>query len=411
MSRKKILFAWELGANYGHAVKMGQIAERLSDHCDVFIAARHPVSVRKMYPDLPAKLLQAPYQPTRALRETETMGESYPGILRQDGWDSADSLIPLIEAWRSLFDLIQPDILVSQAAPTALLAAKSITQGPPMKTVVLGSGYDAPPRTAPMQTFLRGNDAAEAKALDQESAALSFANAALAHFDAPPLAEFCDVLKTDLTALLSYPETDQYAWRAEVEPDHPPYLGNVFNTQSGQHVAWRNRGAPRILAYLRPQNRHFQNIISALGQIGPGNDIILAAPGLSDTLRAQLEQRAIIAVDGPVALGPLLPDCDLGISHAGIGTVAAFINGGVPQLCIPGHREQMLCAAAIANAGLGMGLAGKFGAEQVMQAVNTTLRSAKIKQATAQAKERIVEQGLDSPAEKAADLLLDLART
>ena len=42
MPKPRILFAWELGANLGHATVIMKVAAALADCADLFIAARDP---------------------------------------------------------------------------------------------------------------------------------------------------------------------------------------------------------------------------------------------------------------------------------------------------------------------------------------------------------------------------------
>lgn len=403
----RILFAWEMGANLGHANKITQVARQLQGKMDVTIAARSVIAIRDLDPRLNARLMQAPFMPTRPTRAGEPPGQNYPGALLQEGWDSAKSLIPLMEAWHALFDLVQPDILVAQAAPTALLAAR----GRGFRKAMLGSGYDAPPRATPMPCFTPDNQDAVILAKAQEADALTQANAALLHYGLPALTAFRDLLDVDRYLLAAYPECDHFPLRAAIEPDHPPYLGQLLSIDSGEEVAWANTGAPRIMAYLRPGTAHCNSGVQGLAALGSGADIILAAPGIAPEQAAQLRARGLQVFDGPVRLDRILPDCDLGMSHGTNGIGAAFIAHGVPQIALPTHREQMLFAQAVATAGLGLGIAGQYGGPQVVEAVRKALNTAKLQARCLAVRDLISANGLDRPARAAADILTDLSPT
>lgn len=403
---KRILFAWEMGANFGHVNKVTQVARQLSDQMDVTIAARNVISVRDLEPNLRARLVQAPYSPTRPMLADEHISQCYPGALAQEGWDNSGKLVPLIEAWRTLFDLVRPDVLVAQAAPTALLAARGLK----MKTAVLGSGYDAPPRAVPMPCYAPEDQQARDHAVQQEADALRHANAALQHFGEPHLTNFCDLLEVDRYLLVAYPQSDHFAPRKQIEPNHTPYLGQLLSIDSGLEIDWQNRGGPRIMAYLRPGTAQFNAGVQGLAAIGPDSDIILSAPGIDPKLADSLRKRGLQVIDAPVRLDRILPDCDLGVSHGTNGIGSAFIAKGVPQVSLPTHREQMMFAQTVAQSGLGLGIAGQYDGTAVVQAIQKALGSDAIKVRSAQVRQSIVDKGLDKPAQNSASILEDLSK-
>ena len=90
--RPRILFGWEMGANLGHAGKVTRVAAMLEDRAELFVAAREPVAIRQMAPDLKARLLPAPFSLTRPMRRGERPGLCFPGNLLTEGWESPDIL-------------------------------------------------------------------------------------------------------------------------------------------------------------------------------------------------------------------------------------------------------------------------------------------------------------------------------
>ncbi len=403
-----ILFAWELGANFGHVNKLGQVARALQGRATLTIAARDPSAVRALLPNLNVTLLPAPTVGTRPLHKGEQAGICYPGALRQDGWDRKDKLLPILECWDALLAAYPPAIIVAQAAPAVLLAAR----GTGIKTALLGSGYDAPPLSAPMPCYVQDDAKAAALAQDQEAKTLDVVNACLAARGQTPVADFRDILRTDCPILVADAATDHFGPRDHYEPDHPPYIGQILSVDTGAELTWRDRGVPKVLAYFRPNTPQFAAAVKGLGQLAPDLDLILAVPGIDPGLKSQFEARSAVVVDGPVRLDRLLPDCDLGVSHGTNGIGSAFIAFGVPQLGIPTHREQLLFAQAVARSGLGLGLAGKFGAEQVIEAVQKALAAGGMAQKAKAVAQSLKDDGLDRPAERAAEMLLEtISRT
>lgn len=371
--RPRILFAWEMGANFGHITKIAKVAEELVGKAEISVAVREPAAFRKMLPDLPAQLLPAPYGRSRSLHAGEKSPANFSAMLATEGWDDSDGLAGLIESWRALFDLVRPDLLVCQAAPTALLAA----YGVPLRRVVLGSGYDNPPMAHPIPPF----DPASAGTLcaQQEAAVLVSANAALSHHGTAPAERMRDILCGDASLLVCWPQLDHYPERPTIQPDHPPYLGPLFSDDRGVEAIWSGRKGRRIFAYLRPGNAVAGTALRALQKIGPENDIIIAAPHIQPDQAAKLKQAAVQVVDGPARLAGLLKDADLGICHSGTGVASAFLAAGVPQIGLPTHREQAMLSRAVARAGAGLGIAGRYDDEVIIKAISDTAHNSALK--------------------------------
>ncbi|EAQ04197.1 hypothetical protein OB2597_08644 [Pseudooceanicola batsensis HTCC2597] len=371
--RPRILFAWELGANYGHVTKVALAAEQLADEAEIFVALRDPVAFRDIAPDLAATVLPAPHARTRQQTPDNRPPANFAAMLTTEGWHATDALAAQVEAWRGVIGLVRPDLLVVQAAPTAALAARTLS----LRFAVLGSGYDNPPLADPMPAF----DAAAPIDLvrSQEARVVATANAVLERFGAPSVARFRDILEGEASILTTWEVTDHYVARGRLHPDHPPYLGHLPGLDRGAPRDWRGRPGPRIFAYLRPGTPPAAAGLAALMQMGPEADVVLAAPGISDSDRSRLAQRGVQVEAGPVQLARLLSDCDLGISHASNGVGASFLTAGVPQIGLPGHREQGMFARAIAHHGLGLGVEGRYGGDAVVRSIRQALGSERLK--------------------------------
>lgn len=404
MPLPRILFAWEAGENFGHVSKIAEVARCLTGRAEVLAAVRNPIALRQIAPDLPVTVLPAPAAPPHAPMAGEDAGRSYPDVLRHIGWSSPETLSPLLEAWRNLFALAQPDVLVAQAAPTALLAA----QGLGLRTAMFGSGFDAPPRAHPMPSFYHWDKAANTPPVDREAKVLEVANRVLDNVGAPQLQRFCDLLQTDAYLLATFAEIDHYSPRTAFEPTPPPYLGQLFTLNQGAQMTWRPKARRRILAYLRPRTSPFEAAVKALARLDGTHDIILAAPGASAQLAERLQPTAIRLCSGPVRLDQLLAECDLGISHASNGMAAVFAMAGAPQLCLPTHAEQIMVAYAIARQKLGLGLVGQFGTDAVHDALNTLLGSTAMHLQAQQTAARLQTTLPANPGKVLADAVLAL---
>ena len=365
----RVLFAWELGANFGHVSTIAQVAEQLKEAAEIFIALREPVTLRRFAPQLQAHLLPAPVPRTRPLRAGEKPAANIPGMLATEGWDDPVDLAARLEAWHGLFRLVQPDMLVTQAAPTALLAAR----GQPFRVAQLGRGYDTPPLAEPMPAFDPEAPGAMELAQAQEDATMAVLTTATEMLGVPAPKRFREIFETDETYLITWAATDHFAPRAELQPDHPPYLGPLHTPSSGALRHWAGRPGGRILAYLRPGSPMAAAGFAALDALGPENDIILAAPGISQGDADRLRSRDVQVENGIVQLRNLLADCDIGVSHASSGIGSSFVADVVPQIGLPCHREQVMFSRAVSRAGFGLAIAGRYGGQEVTALIRRAL--------------------------------------
>ncbi|SFB14341.1 hypothetical protein SAMN05421688_3203 [Poseidonocella pacifica] len=403
-ARRRILFAWELGANYGHAAQIDQVAEALPGNVDIYVAASDLAAFRAIAPNPDLRLLPAPRASVRRPTTGDTPAVNLSGLLATEGWDDPVDLATRIEAWRTIFRLTRPDAIVCQAAPTAMLAAL----GGPSFRVTLGAGYDVPPSTDPLPAFDREDETAKTAAIAADAVMLENINYARARVGEAPLARLSEVFDADLTLLMTWEVADHFAPRSELEPHPPPYLGALATTQTGARASWRGGTAPKIFAYLRPGMPGTAAALGALDALASSADIILAIPGVSATDLQRLQARGVQVYDGPVRLKEILAKCDLAITHGSNGLGTLLLSHGVPQICLPGHIEQTLFTKAIARSGAGLGLGGQYTSATVAKLCQKCLQSKRIKQKAAEISAEIGAKTPSRAAKRAAESILEL---
>jgi len=351
----------------------------------------------------------APHVPFQAPSDPTETALGYSDNLNYLGWGSSSGLLRLVEDWRAVFTREAPDILVAQAAPTALLAAR----GTGFVVTTLGSGFDSPPRSNPMPPFIhwhKDDTGQRDKVIAaREQAILRRANHVLERFNAPQLTAVSDILRVDQCYLSTFPELDQYSPRSRFEPDHPPYLGQLITTSQGTRKSWPPATArKRFFAYLRPNAPNVEAAFQGLAQLGAKHDVLLVAPGISQNSERALSHAGVDVTDGPLHLDGLLEQADIGISHASNGIATAFLIAGLPQLGLPSHAEQAMVAYAISKGKLGLGLGGAYTKEHFVEHVTRLLSDTKIAQTTKACATKITQnQDYANPAETIATDLLE----
>jgi len=400
MAKPRILIAWEAGANYGHVAKISAIATALGSRAEVTVALRDPVAFRTLAPNLPVRLLPSPLPPYDASQPT---GWNYADNLRHLGYVSSDAIAALIESWRNLFTLTKPDLLITEAAPTALLASRGMR----FKTLHVGSGFEIPPMTDPMPAFLHWSDQNKDRTVAGEREVLGWINGALPRFKVEPLNRVADTLEADGQALLTIPELDHYP--TEIRHADTEYFGSLYNQTAGIRATWLD-AHPKIFAYLYGHTSGGVATIEALGSLGKELDIILASPGLDRKIVEQITAQGVQVFDKPVRLDGLLEECSLGINHASMGTSVAFALAGIPQIGIPSQIEQMMMSYAIGKNGLGIGLNGKASARDMRGIILQTLEANKMRLAALALRQKYQAQTPSLVAERIAALALSFVK-
>ncbi len=338
----RALFAWELGNNIGHVTQIIDVANNLSRQSwEVFFALKNLSVAKEFKKDIGNRLFQAPHAPP-TLTANEPL--TYADDLRGCGYEDPQNLAKLIQCWRDMFDLIKPDALIAQAAPTALLAS----QGYEFKTFCFGNSYDVPPISTPMEPLQFWTNYSPLFLLKRERLIVENINLALNSTGSLSIENFSDILKCDKTFLCAFPETDHYLSRSKTL-DEKDYYGPVFQIDSGREMNWKKGAYKRIFAYIRPESQAFQMITKTLSQLPDNYDIIIAAPGICPQYANSIKSKNLRISNKIIKLHKLLYKCNLAISHASSGITSVFAMKGIPVLMFPNHIEQLMFAQTISS--------------------------------------------------------------
>ncbi len=328
---KRILLTWELGSGLGHVVPLTGFGQHLSNALDVEVwycfQSLHDQISLPFY----KRMLQAP--PVPPARNPIGRPRGFSDMLHNIGFDNQKGLNGAIRAWRDIFGLVRPDVLVCEFSPLSLLASRGL----PMARVQVGTGWHVPPPGAPVPAYRHLPGHATEQQRTRERAMLERVNRVLTEFEAPTMQSLTDFFQeTDLTALSTTPEFDHFD---RLEP--PRYLGHApVRPDNPESVRWPQGDGPRIFAYLKP----FRGLSTLLKQLANGQYrvIIHAAEQAWDTARHFAGPQVKVS-PRPVALDSVA-DGDLVISHAGHGLIHETLALELPMLLLPLHREQQVNA-------------------------------------------------------------------
>jgi UDP:flavonoid glycosyltransferase YjiC (YdhE family) len=339
----RVLFAWELGGNFGHVGQFLPVAERLrADGHEVLFAVRDLPQAARFLEPRSFSYCQAPlFTPHFEGKPEEP--ESYAEILRLYGWGDVEEVTALIRGWRELYRWIRPDAVVGSHAPTALLAAR----GGPTARIALGTGFECPPAVSPLPSLRPWAQVPTGRLTKSETQVLETANAAVSALGCgSATSALCDLLQADDELLCSFPLLDHYGERRASQ-----YLGALYTDTAGIPPSWPSGGGKRVFVYLRPQVQAFERLLADLVQRQV--NALIFSPGISDALVSKYTSVRIAFAREPVRIADVATRCDLAIGHGGHGMSAAFLQAGVPLLFLPTQLEQYRTAWTVSRFGAG----------------------------------------------------------
>jgi UDP:flavonoid glycosyltransferase YjiC (YdhE family) len=336
----RILLAWEFGGDLGHVRRTLAIARTLRDRGHQPLLAFADVGSLRSEDPGEIEFVPAPLLPRPAAPDLSPLNAS--DILLNLGLGDPASLAGALAAWATLIRLWQPDALVADYAPTALLAARIAG----LRRIGIGTGFSMPPTGEPMPG-LRPWISLDPAELTRRDARLvdavreAFARAAPR---GKPPARAAELFRADANLVCTWPPFDPFGPRDDVE-----YLGPQSGAAQARVVAWSSDARPRIFAYLKPRDPRFAATIEALH--GIAGEALVAAPGLSEREAATLSKANVRVIAEPVELELALDGVDLCLSHGSVGIVAAAAAAGAAQALLPTQLEHYLVSRRMRESG------------------------------------------------------------
>ena len=335
---------WELGGGLGHAGRLKMLAQALlARGHQVSMSLRDLMRSHALLADLDVPKLQAPVWLHQVVGLPSPPG-SLAEILLNCGYLEPSSLRGTVAGWRSMFELLRPDLIVADFAPTAILAAR----GMGLRSASVGNGFYSPPPGRPLPPLHQQAPAARLAA--SEARVLRTANALLGE---RPFEHAVDLLLGDLLLLCTWPELDHYA-RPEADAAHwfgPNFLPDV----GGAVPQWPADAERKVFAYLKAAHPSHAAVLRAL--VEEGCHTLVYMPEVAGGAAPPVVSPLLHYAPGPVAMSRALAEVDLCVSHAGEGALAQSLLAGVPLLMLPSHTEQSMTASRVALSGAGQNAA------------------------------------------------------
>ena len=333
---QRVLFAWELGANFGHILRDLPLAKALRDlGNEVSFAVRDPGVAEEFLQPEGFVHLPVP-KPAARPRRLQSSPVSYAEILVESGYLDGSTLAGLVRQWLNLFTLVQPTAIVIDHAPTALLAAR--IRGIP--AALLGTGFEIPPDATPCPSIVPWEQIPAQRLEMAERAVVQSINSTLRTHKCKPVASVSQLFTETFGFLTTFAELDHYGARRGRE-----YIGPIHAEPRGPSIEWPPAPGRKVLAYLRPESAHLDALLPALEASEATS--ICVIPRLAPALAKRLEGTRARLLVHAVPIQHLIGSADLIVSYGGAGTIAASLLAGVPMLLVPRLVEQTMGCLAV----------------------------------------------------------------
>jgi hypothetical protein len=335
----RVLLTWELGGALGHLMSLRPLAKSLSARGHkIFLAARDLSQVRRVFADIDLTLLQSPWNSRRFQIIQPVI--TYADMLLNVGFAEIEAVAGHVDAWRAMFELVQPDLLVCDHSPTALLAAKGSDFG----VATAGTGFFCPVDESPLRHVRNLAPELRPKALQHEQKLLDMLNELLKRRSLPSLQRVTQLYHDEKTRhfLLTFAELDHFPGRGGAK-----YWGTWPFGMSGEPFVRPGTG-PCIFAYLKP----FEALTRVLADLTNAPFRTVAyVDALRESDRARFESEKLRLPKNPVNVSQAAANCDLALTNATHGTCIAMLLKGKPLVHVPHFLEQELFAATTERLG------------------------------------------------------------
>jgi hypothetical protein len=347
-----IILAWELGTGLGHLVNLLPFVHGIRKRgCRIVCAVQELAKAEEFLGAEGISYLQAPI-PTPVSANAIDPQRTFAHILHNHGFGDHGTLRAAANAWRNLFELIAPDLIVFDHSPTALLAARGL----PAKRALIGTGFFCPLDEYPLADLRPWLPDANDRLCQDEDRVLDNANYVLSAWGQPPLGHLSRLFHdVDEQFLVTLPELDHYQDRRgslSLGPSGNSDVGakywGVWPNIGGRLPLWPEGPGKRVFAYLKP----FPALPRLLQQLCDLRcRTIVHGNGADANLRSRFASATMRFENDPLDLAEVGTTCDLAILNGNHGTTVSMLLAGKPTLQVPLFLEQGLFSQAVARLG------------------------------------------------------------
>ncbi|WP_172200526.1 glycosyltransferase [Niveibacterium sp. COAC-50] len=244
-----------------------------------------------------------------------------------------------------MLELVKPDLVVSDYAPGALIAAKALG----VDTFSIGNGFTIPPAVRPSPVYFGQRQFAAEVLAQAEAPLISSINAALAAFSKVTVNSVSDLYPARDCALLTWPQLDHHVQRPGAR-----YFAQEYAEVRSASPPWPASGNVKVFVYCHPHYRHLAPLMAGLKHSGAS--CIVVAPEIPEAIAATFSGPTIKVVSQLVNIQSMISTADIVVTN-GHNTCAIALEQATPTIVLPMHTEQAIVGQRLASQNLGSVLA------------------------------------------------------
>ena len=338
--RPVALLATELGGGRGHVATLARVARALGPGVAKVAgigAMRHAAELEAQG----ARVLRCPQlapTPQAKANPLSRGNATWSCYLADCGFMRPDVLAESLSFWRRVMLEENVSILIADYAPLALRAAQALRdQGHGIRIITVGTGYGIPPAgLEPLPHLAPGYD----RVIHTEAQVLDSLNRVCAGMGIVSLPRLAALYDADLALPGTFPFLDPYAeWRPAAALV-PPLVERTATLAAGDEV----------FVYFSREEAEIPALAEALCRLPLPRRGFL--PGAPDRVKAQLAATGMIVEETPMAVDLIAQRSRIMVHPSPHGSLCTAALAGLPQLGLPGHREQVAHARRAEAAGV-----------------------------------------------------------
>lgn len=276
------------------------------------------------------------FQAPRVNLPFKELSANFSHLMRRCGWDTPESSIQLVSAWRNLIKSVNPDVVLLDHSPSASAAAYSL--GLPCKQV--GNSFEVPLISSPMQNLHPKYRKDDDYLTEQDNIIMRSFAAVSRRFGLSKANSLSyEALYNQKNSIIAgHPILEHYGKRASGWKYIEQVSKVAVAEQNLEHI--EKSPKPKIFFYLDARTPSLMQSLKALSK---QFTLFGFLPG-SVTSHEELAKADIHVFKSPLNVDQAMSICSMVLSNGGVGLTYNAIKANKPMFFIPMHLEQsMIC--------------------------------------------------------------------
>ena len=319
-----------MGQGLGHVSRLLRLAEKLriqENRCIFLVSDLSHAGAKVQQSGF--DVIAAPTVGMSPLKPGQQIA-SMADILMRKGYSDGAKLTNVLSAWKTIFKLTNPDLVVLEYSPTARLAV-----GKQFKTLLLGTGFSIPASISGKIAKFR-----KRKSLISEEKILeTIAEVQNTYGDWVP-ERLIDLFRGDRVFIDTIPELDFFSSCRKTKITHPLFFPDKPVT---------DKPVNDIFCYLNGRNPKIFNLIKELQNLGVKGSAYLTE--IDPAKAKSLTTESFQIYGEPQDIKIIARSTKFIIHNGGLGLSQIALGLGRPQILLPTHLEQSMNATNLVRLG------------------------------------------------------------